>query len=122
MVALQEDSQTATFPLFTTAGGPPSSDTAIGISASAEQSEHILRSGSPHIGVYLRDARVDVPLDFHRNFSSISCEAFSTELRCSISDTVHAVSSENDTQIPRKKTKAKENDTQSLTMFQVARS
>ena len=115
MVALQEDSQTAsTFPLFTTAGGPPSSDTAIGISASAEQSEHILRSGSPHIGVYLRDARVDVPLDFHRNYSSISCEAFSTELRCSISDTVHAVSSENDTQIARKKTKEKENNSQSF--------
>jgi len=55
-------------------------------------------------------------------FFPISCEAFSDELRCSISGTVHAVSSENDTQIPRKKTKAKENDTQSLTIFQVARS
>jgi len=68
MVALQEDSQTAsTFPLFTTAGGPPSSDTAIGISASAEQSEHI--SGPDrNTWVYLRVVRMDVPLDFHRFF------------------------------------------------------
>jgi hypothetical protein len=93
LVAWQEDSRTTTtFPPFTT-------DTAK-IDQQVPSKVSIFSGPDRNTWAYLRDARVDVPLDFHRIFFPISCEAFSPDLRCSISDTM------NSSQKERKKRKA----------------